>query len=540
MKQNGRKWIGIAAGVVLAVISQLAVAWYAAGRGYGSGQQGYALNPAYIQDYDISDGRWTVTGEVPMILFQTDQDIGRIHISLKEPLEQDTIVLFYFVKNPDDQFDRFCRTERYMMKGTREADLTVLPGAWRSFRLEIRGDFVPEEIMVIPAPESSSLSVGQVLDQLNVIRTIVLCCLFSAGMYLWSGCRKTSGNSSPQGKKRMVWLDMVRNLAAVLVITVHVVEPITLILRPGSKLLLLAKAISIGALTCNLLFVLISGALLLPYREESVGAFVGKRLMSVVMPLMVYAVFYIRLACISQVPAGTWIEYYLRTLISGSIIEAPHLWLVYELIGLYLAVIPFRYLLKNLPERLEKALTLLILVLLGLRTASGYFYQPVGIDTFLGDWPGIFLLGYLLTRNWMRRYDRLLIAGGAAAFALSLWLAGFRADYKALVCNQSILMALMSMAVFVVVLRMDRWLQPFERILSVCSGYSYSVLLIHWYVLNHFIYSGWMSSQMSGTVQVILPVFACLIVSLAVSFVTDHLVTNALSHALSRGLLRKM
>lgn len=539
MEQNRRKWIAIAAGVVLAVVTQLAAAWYAAGRGYGSGQEGYALEPSYIQDYEISDGRWTVAGQVPMILFQTGEDIGYIHISLKEPLEQDTIVLLYFVKNADDPFDRYCRTERYMMKGTREADFTVLPGAWRSFRLEIRGNFVPEEITLVPAAEAGALSAKRVLGQWNMIWTAVLCCFFSAGMYLWFGCRNIPARSSSQEKKRMVWLDMVRNLAALLVIMVHVVEPLTLVLQPGSKMMLLAQGISIGSLTCNLLFVLISGALLLPYREEPVGAFVRKRMVGVVMPLIVYAFFYIRLACISQASAGTWAGYYLRTLVSGSIIEAPHLWLVYELIALYLAVIPFRYLLRNLPERLEKALALLILVLLGLRTASGYFYQPVGIASFFGDWPGIFLLGYLLTKTWMRRYDGLLIAGGAASFAVSLWLAGCRADYKALVCNQSILMMFMSMAVFVAVLRMDRLLQPFWKILSVCSGYSYSVLLIHWYVLYHFIYSGWMSSQLPGTAQVILSVLVCLGVSLAVSFVTDHLVTNVLSHALSRVPLRK-
>ncbi len=540
MENNRRKWAAIIIGIALAVVSQLAAAWYAAGRGYGNEEPGYALDPVAIQDYDIADGRWTVAGEVPMLLFETEQDVGHIHISLEEPLGQDTIVLLYFVKDTEAQFDRFCRIERYMMKGTREADLTVLPGAWRGFRMEIRGDFVPREITWIPATEVSSIQTGQVMGLMDPVHLFVMCILFAVGMYLWIGRKNERGSLSADGGIRMVWLDMVRILAAVFVIVVHVVEPVTLVLRPGSKLLLLSQGITMGALTCNLLFVLISGALLLPYREEPVGTFLRKRLMSVILPLLVYAVFYIRLTCITQAPAGVWIRYYLRTLASGTVMEAPHLWLVYELIALYLAVIPFRYLLKALPERKEQFLTALILALLAIRTVSGYFYQPVGINSFLGDWPGIFLLGYFLTKSWMRKYDWGFIAGGTAAFVLSLWLAGFRADYKLLVCNQSILMTLMSAAVFVAVLRMDRRLKPFRRVLSVCSGYSYSVLLIHWYVLNHFIYSGWMSSNMSGTMQIILPVFACLMLSLAMSVVTDHLVTNVLSHALNRLLLRKM
>jgi len=298
------------------------------------------------------------------------------------------------------------------------------------------------------------------------------------------------------------------------------------------RLYMLTQGTVIATHASTLLFIFISGILLLPYREESISVFLRKRVLNVVLPLLVYACFYIRLVCISHASAEAWITYYFKKLIGGSIPEAPHLWLVYILIALYLVVIPFRYLFKNMPEWAEKQLTLLILFLLCVNTASSYWGQPMGIQCFLSDWPGIFMLGYLFTRNWMRKYDLPLVAGGAVSFCVSLWIANSRADYKQIVCNQSILMTLMSLAVLVIVFHMEPWLKTFRRILSVCSQYSYSVLLIHWYVLSTFIYNGWMPSAPSVAVQIILPFFVCLTLSFLCAVLVDHLIVSVLECAL--------
>ncbi len=535
-------WPAVAAGIILAVLAELALVWYGAGRGYGIEDQGRGLEPSVIVDYEIEDGRFRAAGEVPMILFQTEESPGHIHFIFQEPLKKDTMVFLYYEEDPSAHFDRFSRKERYMMEGTREAALTVPAGDFHSFRLEIRGDFVPEQVRLVPAVPAGEITAGMVLGQVKPWRMAVMGVFLAAGLYLWQGRHladrqravrpAVSGGTGADGAGRRIWLDLVRSLAAVLVIIVHVTEPAVLILPPGSRLHLAARAISLGALSCNLLFVLISGALLLPWKEEPVGVFVQKRLMSVVLPLAVYACFYVRLMCITRTGAATWIWYYLRMVTGGTLVEAPHLWLVYVLAGLYLLVIPFRYMLRKLPEKMEKLLTVTILALLAVRTASLWSGQMVGISCFLGDWPGIFLLGYFLTRDWMRRYDRLLVAGGAGAFVLAFWLQGFRPDYKEIVCNQSILMTSMSMAVFVTALGMERWLAPLARMLKVCSRYSYQVLLVHWFVLGNFIYNGWMSSQMPGVVQVALPVPVCLALSLGIAAVTDLLAVKVLDRGL--------
>lgn len=48
-------------------------------------------------------------------------------------------------------------------------------------------------------------------------------------------------------------------------------------------------------LTCNLLFFFISGALLLPYREETIGQYYRKRVVKIVLPFAVYSLFYLKL-----------------------------------------------------------------------------------------------------------------------------------------------------------------------------------------------------------------------------------------------------
>lgn len=283
-----RKWAAIATGIFLALAFQLALSWYRVNRGYGNEPAGYALDPGTVQDYDITDRQWTPLGDTAMILFQTG-NLGHIHLSLKEPLKEDTAVVLYFQENPDSQFDRFRRICRYMMRGTREADLTVLPGPWQSFRLEIRGDFSPEKITLIPAADPSSVSAATIFKQMRLLQTVVFCLFCASGMYLWFGYRKTAART--RKNNRILWLDMLRTLAA-------------------------------GAM------------------------------------------------------------------------------------------------------------------------------------------------------------------------------------------------------------RMDPWLKPLKQLLSLCSRYSYSVLLIHWYVLNTFIYSGWLSSGLSASLQILLPILACLVISLSLSVITDRLVTD--------------
>ena len=92
---------------------------------------------------------------------------------------------------------------------------------------------------------------------------------------------------------RQVYLDKLRVLATVLVIAVHTVSL-------GSTLVPERSAVWYGFeisnylfLCCNLLFIMISGALLLPVKDESAGQFYRKRFLKVLVPMVIYYILYV-------------------------------------------------------------------------------------------------------------------------------------------------------------------------------------------------------------------------------------------------------
>ena len=58
------------------------------------------------------------------------------------------------------------------------------------------------------------------------------------------------------------------------------------------------------------------------------------------------------------------------------------------------------------------------------------------------------------------------------------------------------------------------------------SRYSYSVLLVHWFVLIRIAYNGWFSSDMSQYLQILLPVLLCGVVSMLLAWIIDRMVVD--------------
>lgn len=309
----------------------------------------------------------------------------------------------------------------------------------------------------------------------------------------------------PPSPNRKGYLDELRLLAAVLVILVHSMQSAaSQILASGQAAgagrsgmwYLLTGAAGLG-LCCNLLFVMISGALLLPYREEGVGTFYQKRAAKVVIPLIAYYLFYLRRSGLVSFSLSS-IGAALRMVLSGPMELVPHFWLIYVLIGLYIGVPFLRWMFRELPDPVLHGLAAVIL--LGAAAKTGLYFLGIGfgLDAFLFSWEGIFLLGLIMTRECSRKYDGMVWAGGGLAAVLIVWIACTREDAAAAAANDSILMILFSMAVFLLFLQKEerqmrkagqagsshsrRW-RPVQMAVQVISRYSYSVLLIHWFML---------------------------------------------------------
>ncbi len=546
-----RRKIGLClAGLLLALLAECFCAGYSAGRGCGG--QVFSAEEYELRDFQVDGNRWTVIGGSPSIFFHDAADWGHLELTFAEPLTEDITLECYYSPEGDDTFDRFRRSEKYMMKGSSRALIMLPAGGWKNICVAIHGDFVLESLCAARAVPVSSLTPGMVAGQMHLLRFLAFWMGFCAGVEAFAGFwrehRKNRAVSSAAdgrgtgaipvakgghgGRPRTVYLDAVRLFAAVLVIVVHVVEPLMMLFPLGSKYRIMATAVYLLALTCNPMFVMISGALLLPYREETLGTFLRRRMWKILLPLLVYAVFYVRLACVSQMGTLQWLSGYVNMVISNQMIKGLHLWMVYALLGLYFLVVPFRYMLKAMPESMEKYMAVLILAFLALRSASYYRGQTFGISLFVDDWPGIFLLGYFLTRPWMRRYDAWLVLAGAAAFPAALWIGATRVDFRDITCNQSIFMVLMAAAVITVLQRGELFLKPFAGLLAAGSRYSYSILLVHWFVLSNVVYHGFFTSHMPNLVQVAGPIFLCLVLSVLTAVVIDHTAVAAVEAAL--------
>ena len=513
-----RRFIFVAAGILLALVLEGILSGLAAGRGYGVEEQMFPLQADSVTDYRQEGNHFYQDGEMPSMVFTVGRSLGYVKVDFSEPLSQETRVNLYYTEQKGQQFDQMRRLDYYMMKGTVEGSIPFPDVPCDKIRLDIHGDFVLSGIQGGGRVPWGGLTSGAVLKQADALRLLALAAVLGCSGWMWSGRTRKPGRS------RMAYLDGIRVTAAVLVIVVHVVEPVAQLQAPGTVRSLLFNTVVIAGMTCNLLFFLMSGALLLPYKEESVGAFYRKRLLKVVVPFLVYSVFYLRMMCASELSAGEWLAGAARSLISGQVTMGPHLWMIFQLLGIYLLVPFFRYMMKNLPERAEKMLVLLTVVFMALHTYSIYSYQAIGISIFLSSWLGIFLMGYFLNRPWMRRYDWGILAAGAASLVISLWVATFRSDYKDVVCNCSIFMLFMSSSVFVIFVRLRSALDRLGTLLAFLGKYSYSVLLVHWYVLYGIMVHGvvperWMNKSMG---QLLIPLVFTGAVSMGIAVAVDH------------------
>ena len=108
-----------------------------------------------------------------------------------------------------------------------------------------------------------------------------------SGRYIKSILGIENGNG-----RRIKGYDYIRVLAVIAVIGTHVVQSDTQ-LSAGSPGWIGLRIAETAFLTCNVLFVMLSGALLLNRGEEPVASFYRKRVFRVVIPMAVYYMFYL-------------------------------------------------------------------------------------------------------------------------------------------------------------------------------------------------------------------------------------------------------
>lgn len=474
-----------------------------------SGVSGYE-----VADRECGSGKYfEVTDNDPQLYLNLSQkqelgQIGGIELVLTSAADanHEIPIQVFYVKAGESFSER--HSVNTVLPPWGERVLIPLPlGTYEQLRLDIDGAFELYEINVctekmIEKPYISNITINRCLWYFPAV-------IIGFPLILWAhGERRKRGENIFWGAKlskdREVHWDYMRILAAVLVILAHACSPmVTQLEETGGadwKRLVLVCGLSLG-LTCNLLYVMLSGALLLrpsgtSKNAENVAAFYIRRASKVIIPLVAYYLLLLYLNDEVSFLPPEHIGSALKRIVTGAPDAAPHLWLIYTIVSLYLVTPFFRVMTAHLSDKMLASLAAAILIINALTNYLPIFGMTFGASTFLGGWEGVFLLGFIMTRQAAcsdaDKRGRWFVPAGAAAFAVTVAVVFRDSAQMNYVYNNTPTMVLMACGIFSLFLKYkekfafqsnSRIATAASKLVRMCSKYSYSIILIHWYVL---------------------------------------------------------
>lgn len=485
--------------LVLTIVVALGVVFYK-NLDYSYEMQGEAeniLDSAYAgaTGYDVVGHTFTVNGEDPQFyLAGMSQQIGGIELVLAKPSAeiQPIPVQVFFAKEGENYSEKHS-IKTSIQQGNTTCQLPIPLAQYTNLRFDIDGNFTLSEIRAYTAETKITPVISN--------KTIKNCMMYFTAVILgfilifWAHSVRAEGMDAKSYMKniffgaetktdRQVHLDYLRILAAVLVILAHACSPMVDLADADWKRLLLVCGLSIG-LCCNLIYVMLSGTLLLTsQKEEKVSAFYLRRASKVIIPLIAYYMLLLVLGNeVSLLPPENIGEAFKR-IVTGAPDVGPHLWLIYTIIALYFVTPFFRVMVQNLSTRMLFALAAVILILNALTTYLPLFGMNFGAASFLSGWEGVFLLGYIMTRDECRRYDNKIIGAGVIALVITISVVFIDSAKMNYVYNNALTLILVSCAIYAVFLKYkDRFQGKSNLLVRMCSKYSYAIILIHWYAL---------------------------------------------------------
>lgn len=333
---------------------------------------------------------------------------------------------------------------------------------------------------------------------------------------------------------RIVYMDYLRVLAAFLVILVHVLEPAYALLPPRSFTRnVMAAAAGLG-LSCNLLFMMLSGALLLGGKEESILKFYSRRFVRVLIPCFAYYLFYFfYVEGISALSPGNWGSL-VKSFLSNDSGQTPHFWLVYIILMFYASAPFFRIMVKHMTEPMLEALAAVIFILHFIWTYGPLVHIQFAASSFLASWDSIFLLGYYCTTRSAMKHYRLFMTAGLLSGLVIAAAVMTSESLGPLVYNNAPPQMLFTCALFLFFRKHgDRLFARIPTLLSAIGRYSFSILLIHWLVLHRIVGDVFgihgLSFGIAGGVAITF--LLTLALSLALSFLYDNTVVLCMDRA---------
>ncbi len=223
-------------------------------------------------------------------------------------------------------------------------------------------------------------------------------------------------------KPRVFFMDYLRAIAIIGVLVIHAAAPYASLYQKAEFSMWEAGIIYNSlARWCVPVFFMISGALLLGRKEESLKDFFTKRANKILIPFLFWSIFYYlwRVLAIYK-SAPSFIEF--RDLFLNATIYY-HLWYFYALIALYLLIPMFNVFCRYATQQLVGYTVMLYLLFFGVFRYYDFLIPNKLVDYFpFTEFTGMILLGFYLGRYDQSKKLRIIIytAGiiGAAATIL--------------------------------------------------------------------------------------------------------------------------
>lgn len=511
---------------------------------------------------------YTVIGDDPRFVLTLTpeyaaQNIGGIELQFDEAWTgNEPLPVQVFYAETGELFSERHSVKSVLKAGEQSLLLPIPANQYQTIRFDIDGDFKLTGIYSCTAPMKAGAYVDQ--DTIDVCTWYFPAIIIGFSLIFWAHrVRMKQGGFTVKSYTKFlfvgaepsadheVYLDWLRVLAAVLVILAHSCSPMVDQADAGWKRLALVGGLSLG-LCCNLLYVMLSGTLLLSsrkHREERVISFYIKRASKVIVPLVAYSLLLFDFNHEVHFFPPQNIGNALRRIVTGGSSVGPHLWLIYTIIALYLVTPFFRVMVQHMSDRLLFSLAVVILVLNALTAYLPLFGMTFGAPTFLAGWEGVFLLGYILTRQnrlaGAKRRNYIMMLAAVVCYIVMVAVVCIDSAQMNYVYGSTPTILITSCGIFSLFVNyQDKFKGKSNALLRLCSKYSYSIILIHWYALfvvvqGQFHITALRFGCLGGIAASVVVTFVVCIVIALIFDNTVVIVCNVLFDKLTAGLVNE-
>ncbi len=325
---------------------------------------------------------------------------------------------------------------------------------------------------------------------------------------------------------RLVWLDVIRTVAMIMVISVHCIDPFYISPIYGKMPEYTHWAAIYGSILRPSvpLFAMMTGLLLLPVKTTSIGAFYKKRIYRVLFPFIIWSVLYNIFPWITGVMGlpkeiiGTFFCYVQGNesqALSDSLkdiamipfnfsFKENHMWYIYLLIGLYLYMPFFSAWIEKADRKTERIFLGIWCISLFLPYMHAYIsnylhgeatWNQFGTLYYFAGFNGYLLLGHYLKQgnNWNIQ-KTLAICSVIFIVGYIITYYGFKAavsnpassesdmELFFTFCSPNVL--LMTIAIFLTLQKVKIKNQTATSILASITKYGFGIYIVHYFFVG--------------------------------------------------------